>query len=60
MIEDFNRYFERKLLSDDAKILSQQVTIRLRVDDRERALETLAGLLDVQIERTEKSDLLRK
>lgn len=60
VIEDFNRYFDRKLIAEDAEILSRQVTIRLRVDDRERALETLASLLDVRITRSEKGDLLEQ
>jgi transmembrane sensor len=59
LIEDFNRYFDKKLMAEDDEILSRQVTIRLRVDDRERALETLASLLDVRIERTERGELLR-
>jgi transmembrane sensor len=59
VIEDFNRYFERKLFAEDAEILSRQVTIRLRVDDRERAIETLAGLLGVRVERSEKGEILR-
>ena len=60
VIEDFNRYFDRKLFAADSEILAQQVTIRLRVDDRERALETLAGLLDARVTRTEKGDRLDK
>jgi len=59
VIEDFNRYFDRKLLAEDPELLSRQVTIRLKVDDRERALALLAALLDARVDHTNTGDILR-
>lgn len=58
VVEDFNRYFERKLAVEQQELLSRRVTIRLRVDDRERAIETLAGLLGARIFRSDQRDRL--
>lgn len=58
VVADFNRYFERKLTVGQQELLSRRVTIRLRVDDRERAIETLAGLLGARVVRSEDHDRL--
>lgn len=58
VVEDFNRYFERKLTVEQQELLSRRVTIRLRVDDRERAIETLAGLLGARVFRSDQRDRL--
>jgi transmembrane sensor len=59
LVEDFNRYFDRKLSVDGEALRDRRVTIRLQVEDRERAIAMLAGLLDVRVERTERGEALR-
>lgn len=59
VVEDFNRYFERKLLVREGDLLERRVTIRLQVEDRERAIETLAALLDAQVIANSGQDVLR-
>jgi len=59
VVEDFNRYFERKLRVERQDLLDRRVTIRLRVDDRERAIGTLASLLDASVGKRERIDYLR-
>jgi transmembrane sensor len=58
VVEDFNRYFSKKLLVQQPELLDRRVTVRLKVDDREQAIETLAGLLDAHVVRTERGVML--
>jgi transmembrane sensor len=58
VVDDFNRYFEQKLGVEGQSLLDRRVTIRLHVDDRARAIETLAGLLDARVVRTTTGDVL--
>ncbi len=58
LVEDFNRYFERKLLVAAPELLDRRVTVRLQVENREGAIETLAALLDVRVERKKEADSL--
>lgn len=58
VVEDFNRYFAQKLEVKEPALLEKRVTIRLKVDNREQAIDTLAGLLDVRVVRTEKGEEL--
>ena len=60
VVEDFNRYFDQKLLVAQPELLMKRVTIRLRVDDRGRAIETLARLLDAQVVKTPDGEALRE
>lgn len=59
VVEDFNRYFERKLLVREGDLLERRVTIRLQVEDRERAIGTLAALLDAEVIANSGQDVLR-
>lgn len=58
VIEDFNRYFERKLVVSQPALLERRVTVRLQVEDRERAIGTLAALLDGKIASAKEEDRL--
>lgn len=58
VIEDFNRYFERKLVVSRPELLDRRVTVRLQVENREGAIETLAALLDAKVSRSEREDAL--
>jgi len=58
VVADLNRYFEQKLQVEQGALLDRRVTVRLRVDDRERAIETLASLLDVDVRKTQKGETL--
>lgn len=60
VIEDFNRYFEKKLTIDQGDLADRRVTIRLQVENRDRAVETLAGLLDVTVTQTATGEVLRQ
>ncbi len=57
VVEDLNAFFPRPLIADPA-LASSHITIRLRVDDRERALQTLTGLLDLHLDREHDRDVL--
>ena len=58
MVEDFNRYFEKKLLVEPPGIRNRRVTIRLQVEDRERAVAMLADLLGVEDRKTREGETL--
>jgi transmembrane sensor len=58
VVEDFNRYFAQKLLVQQPELLDRRVTIRLKVDNREQAIETLADLLDAHVVRTERGEAI--
>lgn len=58
VVEDFNRYFSQKLLVEQPELLERRVTIRLKVDDREQAIETLAGLLDAHVLKIQGGEML--
>jgi transmembrane sensor len=58
VVDDLNRYFAHDLSVEGPELLEHHITIRLRVDDRERAIETLASLLDAKITRAGGRDIL--
>lgn len=58
VIEDFNRYFENQRLIAKGNLLQRRVTIRLQVEDRESAIETLAALLGVGVARSPEGEVL--
>jgi transmembrane sensor len=58
VIEDFNRFFVRPVRSADPELARRRVTIRLQVEDRERALDTLADLLGADIRPAQREDVL--
>ncbi len=58
VVTDFNRYFEKKLLVAPSGLLDRRVTIRLQVGDRERAIATLAELLNVGVRQTPDGEML--
>ncbi len=58
VIEDFNRYFENKRLIATGNLLERRVTIRLQVEDRESAIETLAALLGTDVARSPEGEVL--
>jgi ferric-dicitrate binding protein FerR (iron transport regulator) len=59
VVGDLNLYFKRPLEVEDTALANRRVTLRLHVDDREQAVSTLAGLLDVHIEAGPDRDTLR-
>lgn len=58
VVGDFNLYFDRPVEVRDPVLANRRVTIRLQVDDRERALATLAGLLEAHIQPGQRADTL--
>lgn len=60
VVDDFNRYFEKKLAVDQSDLANRRITIRLQVENRDRAVETLASLLDVRIIPTATGEVLRQ
>lgn len=60
VVEDFNRYFERQLFVDEQELREKRVTVRLQVEDRDRAIRTLAILLDGKVRIREDGDHLEK
>jgi transmembrane sensor len=57
VVEDLNAFFPRPITVGSA-LGSRRITIRLRVDDREHALQTLTGLLDLRLDRGKDRDAL--
>jgi transmembrane sensor len=57
VIADFNRYFPQKLLIEP-DLADERVTVRLQVDDRARAIDTLASLLNVNVRETPQGEML--
>ncbi len=58
VVEDLNLFFERPIAVADPALARQRVTLRLQVEDRERALELLAALVDARIQREARADML--
>lgn len=58
VVEDLNLFFPRRIEVATPGLSERRVTIRLQVEDRERALTTLADILDVQVRRGNDSDTL--
>lgn len=58
VVSDFNLYFDRPIEVGDSSLANRRVTIRLQVDDRERALATLAGLLEAHVRSGPRADTL--
>ncbi len=49
VLADLNRYFSKDVQIVPAALLEKRVTIRLQIDDRERAVATLASLLQLRV-----------
>ena len=60
IVDDLNRYFERKLLVEDKPVSTMRVTVRLQVRDRESAIGTLARLLGLCVEQRPEVDVLAR
>lgn len=50
LVAELNRFYDRPLRVDEAGLADRRITVRLRVEDRDRTLQTVAGLLDARIE----------
>jgi len=50
LIAELNRFYDRPLRIDDNALAGRRITVRLRVEDRDRTLQTVAGLLDARVE----------
>jgi transmembrane sensor len=57
IVEELNLYYGRPLVVE-ASTGARRVTIRLQVEDRERAISTLAGLLELDVARQPNQDVL--
>ena len=49
LIAELNRFYDRPLRVDEAALADRRITVRLRVEDRDRTLQTVAGLLDADV-----------
>lgn len=58
VVDDLNRFFDRPITVADPTLARQRVTLRLQVEDRERAIELLAALVDARVERRAQADTL--
>lgn len=58
VVDDLNMFFPKPIRLADRSLGQKRVTIRLQVEDRERALTTLSDLLDLRIERGRDQDML--
>jgi len=50
LIAELNRFYDRPLRIAEPGLADRRITVRLRVEDRDRTLQTVAGLLDARIE----------
>jgi transmembrane sensor len=50
LIAELNRFYDRPLRVEEAGLADRHITVRLRVEDRDRTLQTVAALLDARIE----------
>lgn len=50
LIAELNRFYGRPLRVKEAELADRRITVRLRVEDRDRTLQTVAGLLGARIE----------
>jgi|TARA_R110002124_G_scaffold37878_8_gene120629 transmembrane sensor len=50
LIAELNRFYDRPLRITESGLADRRITVRLRVEDRDRTLHTVAGLLDARIE----------
>ena len=58
VVEDLNRFYERPIEIADPRLAGRRITLRLQVEDRERTLRTLGGLIGAEIEREAEADRL--
>jgi transmembrane sensor len=50
LIAELNRFYDRPLRIDGTALANRRITVRLRVEDRDRTLQTVAELLDARVE----------
>lgn len=50
LIAELNRFYDRPLRIDGNALANRRITVRLRVEDRDRTLKTVAELLDARVE----------
>ena len=50
LIAELNRFYDRPLRIAEPGLADRRITVRLRVEDRDRTLHTVAGLLDARIQ----------
>ncbi len=58
VLADLNRYFERKVVVGSDSLGEKRITIRLQIEDREKAVSTLARLLSLRVLQTEEGTAL--
>lgn len=50
LIAELNRFYDRPLRIEGTALANRRITVRLRVEDRDRTLQTVAELLDARVE----------
>lgn len=58
VVEDLNRFYERPIEIADPQLAHRRITLRLQVEDRERTLRTLGGLIGATVDRQADADRL--
>lgn len=58
VVTDFNRYFNEKLTVQGSELQDRRVTVRLQVEQRDKAMELLASLLDAEVRSSGQRDVL--
>lgn len=58
VVDDFNLYFAKPVEIATTDLANRRVTLRLHVEDRDRALSTLASLLEVEVRQAAAADVL--
>jgi transmembrane sensor len=50
LIAELNRFYERPLRIEGTALANRRITVRLRVEDRDRTVQTVSELLDARVE----------
>lgn len=50
LVDELNRFYGRPLRVADSDLADRHITVRLRVEDRDRTLQTVASLLNARVE----------
>ncbi len=58
VVADFNRYFIQELRVDGSELADRRITIRLQVEQRDKAVQLLASLLNAQVVKDAKGETL--
>lgn len=60
VVTDFNRYFNHSLAVEGQALRDRRITVRLQVEQREKAIALLAAMLNVDVRQTSDGEVLKE